>query len=185
MERPRGARDRYLGRWDDDRGGPWEGNGGWPEQDRAKSRMVARGSVRPFGGSVVRVPTPRTRQAAQVRGSAVTRCLAPQPPPATRAHSTQTTPGSREASAKPPRGTEITRTALPKAENQLCFRCSVQPIVPTPGGRRASRGRASGAQSNPAALPAPLGAGGGGDLGPPRRVRALGEPLWDSSAGPC
>ena len=79
---PAGSRGQVPGQvGSDDRGGPWEGNGGRPEQDCAKSRMVARGSVPPFGGSVVRFLTPRTRQAAQVQGPAVTRCLALQPPP--------------------------------------------------------------------------------------------------------
>ena len=181
---PAGSRGQVPGQvGSDDRGGPWEGNGGRPEQDCAKSRMVARGSFPPFGGSVVRFLTPRTRQAAQVQGPAVTRCLALQPPPSEsrRRLRPPQVPGRRAQSR--PGARKLPGTASPKAANQLCLRCSVQPIVPTPGGRRASRGGACEELSYPAAPPAPLGAGDGGDLGPPRRVRALGEPLWDRSVG--
>lgn len=168
-----------------DRGGPWEGERRAPEQDRAKSRMVARGSVPPFGdqlcasslralGKLPKSGTcgyPVSSPAAPAGHSARTRLRPPQ------------VPGRRAQSR--PGGTEITRHRLRlKPRTNFASAAASSRLSPTPGGRRASRGGACGELSYPAAPPAPLGAGAGRTLGPPRRVRALGEPLWDRSVGP-
>lgn len=106
----------------------------------------------------------------------------PAVPAVTHAHAAQTTPGSREASAKPPGARKSRQSvsqgaASPKAASQLCLRRCAEPTVPTHSGMRAPlAGRAG------RSLPGPRRPHPWGGLSPPRRVRALGAPHWDCGA---
>lgn len=172
-ERRRGDPGRYPGRWNGRRALRGKPRMGWPEQDPGEPKLVSRGSPLKVQG----ISSPLSHSARSAR------CPGPQPPPPpTRTPSGQPQVPPRGAQSRPRHGNHA-RLSVPQgavsplAASQLCLRRSAPPAVPTAGGMRAPlAGRAG------HSLPRQRRPHSWGSLGPPRRVRALGAPLWDCGA---
>lgn len=119
---------RYPGRWGDDGGGRWKGNRArvaraQPRRGRARRAgrprrprgSVPISSVRPHSVRAPRCPSPGTRDSRESGCGA-------------HAHAARTSPSSRQASAKPPGGTDI----APVCSAVRSIRQSREPTLPAP-----------------------------------------------------